>query len=120
MAFSTTIKNSNAVGGQLLVTVTLLDTAGSSDATQLGDCDTVTIQVTGTFGGGAVAVQVSNDGTNFVAAPTAVAIAAAGVAKLVEGNLGFRHYKFVLSGGDATTTLVCTILGVKRPFARAS
>lgn len=120
MAFSTTIKNSNTIPGQIVVTVTLLDTAGSSDATQLGDCDSITIQVEGTFASGAVAVQVSNDGLTYYAVPTAVSISAAGLKSVPADGLGFRHYKFVLSGGDGTASLTCTIVGTKRHFARAS
>lgn len=70
------------------------------------------VQVTGTFGtGGSVAVQGSNDATNFVAlndlGGTAIAITAAGIKGVSENTLAVRP---AVTAGDGTTLLTVTML----------
>lgn len=118
MAFSTTKRCANGTPGVKTVSITLADTAGSSDAEQLHDCDFITLQVTGTFGGATVAIQASNDGTNFVALPTAVSTISTALKSVPSDGLGFKHYKLVLSGGNASTDLACTLVGVNTSLSR--
>jgi hypothetical protein len=118
MAFSTTKKCVQSIPGVKTVTVTLLDTAGNSDAENLHDCDTITLQVEGTFASAAVAVQVSNDGATFYALPTAVSISAAGLKSVPADGLGFKFYRLAMTGGGGTTSLTCTLVGVNTSLSR--
>lgn len=118
MAFSTTKKCSNGLPGVKTVTITLADTSGNSDSENLHDCDTITLQVEGTFAAGSVAIQASNDGATFYALPTAVSIAAAGIKAVSADSLGFKFYRLALSGGGGTTSLTCTLVGVNTSLSR--
>lgn len=67
-----------------------------------------TIQVTGTFGtGGSVALEGSNDGTNFFALTdptgTVIAITSAGIKAITEACMYVRPH---VTAGDGTTALV--------------
>ncbi len=75
------------------------DTAG---AVFLPKAVQLSVQVIGTFDSATLAIQGSNDGTNFAALPTAVSLTAAGL-KLIAGP--FKYYKPVTSGGGATSDL---------------
>lgn len=73
------------------------------------------VQVTGTFGtGGSVAVQGSNDGTNYAAlrdpSSTTIAITAAGIKSVLEATL---HMRPAVTAGDGTTSLTATAFFVK-------
>jgi hypothetical protein len=72
------------------------------------------VQVTGTFGSGSVAIHGSNDGTNYAALPdpggTTIAISSAGIKAI---GAVTRYIKPVVSGGGGTTSLVATLLVVK-------
>jgi hypothetical protein len=70
----------------------------------------VSLQVTGTFGaGGSVAMEGSNDGTNFVALRdpqgVTIAITAAGIKAVLEA---VREYRPHVTAGDGTTALTVT------------
>ena len=69
------------------------------------------VQVTGTFGGATVAIQVSNDGTNFVTLRDATGIAitftAAGFAEFSTAAL---FIKPTSSGGTADNVTVTVVL----------
>ncbi len=111
MAFSTTKNLTRPMKAVRVATYTMNDTAGNGAAENFADCDRITIQVTGTFASGIISLQVSNDGTNFVAAPTAVSINAAGVVAVAENSLGFLYYRPVLASGGSTTALTVTFVG---------
>jgi hypothetical protein len=75
---------------------------------QYGD---ISAQVTGTFGtGGSVAIEGSNDTTNFVGlkdpSNTLIAFTAAGIKSVLEKT---RQVKPHCTAGDGTTTLVVTM-----------
>ena len=108
MAFSTTQSEVLVQPGVLSVRTTLADTAGNSLPMQLADADNVTFQFAVSGTAGTITVQCSNDGVTFFGLPTAVTAVAAGVASLVQANQGFRHYRFNLAGGDATTSWTIT------------
>ncbi len=59
-------------------------------------------QATGTADSSTITLNVSNDGTNFAAAPTAKAFTAAGVLDAV-GSERFRYYRWILSSDGAST-----------------
>ena len=69
------------------------------------------VQVTGTFGGATVALQVSNDGTNFVTLKdgtgTAITFMAAGMAEFSTAAL---FIKPTSSGGTADNVTVTVVL----------
>lgn len=70
------------------------------------------IQVTGTFGtGGSVAVEGSNDETNFAALrspdSSTIAITSAGVRAVLENTVQVRPH---VTAGDGTTALIVTML----------
>lgn len=69
------------------------------------------VQVTGTFGGATITLQVSNDGTNYVtlkdSAGTAISLTAAGMAEFSTAAL---YLKPTSSGGAADNVTVTVIL----------
>lgn len=110
MAFSTTKSEVFVKKGVLKAVVTLNDTAGNSGAFQMPDASHICLHVEGTFGGGSVKFQASNDGTNFYDLPSGLSVSAAGIFALEETDRGFLHYRLVLSGGGASTALTCTVI----------
>lgn len=70
----------------------------------------MSLQLTGTYVAGTVTGQASNDGTNFVALPTAVAFSALGLKVIAVADLGFRYYRFAYASMDAGNTLVLTVV----------
>ena len=120
MAFNTY----SFVGDQLLAgsleyqeqVTQLNDTAGNGAALAPFDrCTKITANVAGVFASGTVTMQGAPDGVTFAGLPTAVTFTAAGVAVLPDADLGMPAYRFVLSGGGATTSLTCVLRGVRRP-----
>ena len=96
------------------------DTLNAEWAVNTGDDGTpitsvgpkTSVQVTGTFGGATVAIQGSNDGTNWVALndEAAPASACSFTAAGVKGVLQFTKYiKPVVTGGTATGLVVSLI-----------
>jgi hypothetical protein len=69
------------------------------------------VQVTGTFGSATIALQVSNDGTNFVTlkdgSGVAITFTAAGMA---EFSTAARYIKPTSSGGTADNVTVTIVL----------
>ncbi len=65
-------------------------------------------QVTGTFGSGTLELQVSNDGTNYVALPSgAKSLTAAGVKSTFDGELaGFKYARLQLSGSTSPSLTI--------------
>lgn len=117
MSFSTTLKLVNTIPGQTVATCVLSDTAGNGDAIDFGACDNITLQIVAAGTAATVTVQCSNDGSNFVALPTAVS-AASGAKSIPFDGLGFRKYRLVLSGGAADTVCTCTFVGSNTKHAR--
>lgn len=75
------------------------------------------IQVTGTFGGGNVACQGSNDGTNFAAltdpGQTTIAITSAGIKQVTEATIKTRPA--VTSGTGVSVTITMFFRTTIRP-----
>ena len=68
------------------------------------------VQVTGTFGAGTVAWQISNDGTNFVTANTPAGVAISGTGAFLRQVLErARFSRPIVTGADGTTNLVVTL-----------
>lgn len=79
------------------------------DFTQWGD---MSVQVRGTWGaGGALAIEGSNDGTNYVvlnsAQGTALSLSADSLKQIVERP---RYVRARVTGGDGTTSLAATFV----------
>lgn len=75
------------------------------------------VQVTGTFGaGGTVAIEGSNDGTNYVTLNdpqgNALAVTTAKIEQILEMT---RYIRPRITGGDGSTSLTVTLL-LRRPF----
>jgi hypothetical protein len=68
----------------------------------------LTAHLTGTYVAGSLTIQCSNNGSTFVALPTAKTISALGVLSVAE--LGFRYYRFAFASMDAGNTLVLTVV----------
>lgn len=66
----------------------------------------MTFQGDGNDGAGTVSLQGSNDGTNFYALPTAISLTAAGVASVVQADLGYLYYNVHLTGSTGPTLRV--------------
>jgi len=98
---------------EIVVTWTPIAPGDTCEPIKKGLVDFVdrTVQVAGTFGGGTVTVEGSNDGTNYSVLNnvqgTSLSLAAAGVRAVAETPL---YTKPVLTGGAAsslTVTLLC-------------
>lgn len=87
----------------------------SGNAAQAGRWPTKSVHASGTFGaGGSVAIQGSNDGTNWFALDdslgTVIALtAAAPIADILQNT---KHVRAVVTAGDGTTALRVIIIGV--------
>lgn len=113
---ATTGKNAADVQGDgscLLWEFTPLTTTNADsspiDFTQWGD---MSVQVRGTWGaGGALAIEGSNDGTNYVvlnsAQGTALSLSADSLKQIVERP---RYVRARVTGGDGTTSLAATFV----------
>lgn len=86
--------------------VTEADTCASVTLSNYSDRS---IQVTGTFGGGSVACQGSNDGTNFAAltdpGQTTIAITTAGIKQVTEASILTRPNVTGGTGQSLTITM---------------
>lgn len=99
-------------GEALIASWTALD--GDDDGTALdvpAGYDVRSIQVTGTFDSGSVALHGSNDGSNYaalaaIAAGSAIAITAAGIKNVADAT---RYVKPVVSSGGASCSLTVTL-----------
>lgn len=69
----------------------------------------MTLQGDGNDGGGTLSLQGSNDGSNFFALPTAAQLTAAGVASVVQADLGYLWYRVNLSNITGTCVAVVGI-----------
>lgn len=70
----------------------------------------LTFQVAGTYVAGTIALQGSNDNSNFVALPTATSLSGVGIKAAVAADLGFRYYRLAFTSMDAGNTLTGRIV----------
>lgn len=70
----------------------------------------ITLQSTGTFDSGDLAIQKSNDGTNFAALATAITHTVAAMSAVATADLGFAFYKLDISTGGASQNVVATLM----------
>jgi hypothetical protein len=96
----------------VLVRWTSITEADAGNAVEFPALKARTIQATGTFDSGSVALHGSNDGTNFVALEdwegNAIAITSAGLVKV--GDLQVRQIKPVITGGGGTQDITINLL----------
>lgn len=101
-----TLTPSNPVSGAKLFTYTTVDSADTPSAIQVeGSSPAIGfLQVTGTFGGATVKLQLSNNGTNWVDARNLqgapIAILAAGGEEFSTGAI---HVRPLVTGGTGTS-----------------
>jgi hypothetical protein len=105
-----TLINSRPVSGVQLYTYSTMDSADTNPTAVLVDGTTPIVgfmQVTGTFGGAAAKLQVSNDNTNWVDAKdisgTTISIIAAGG---VEFSTSAVYVRPLVTGGSGTSLSV--------------
>ena len=93
------------------VSWTPVTNADTCRAVQYPEFSDKSIQVAGTFGSASVALNGSNDGTNFAAlrdpSSTTIAITSAGIKAVLENTFQVQPS---ISGGDGTQSLTITIL----------
>lgn len=101
----------------LLVVWTPVTEADSCAAVSLPEYGDKSIQVVGTFGSASVAVQGSNDGTNFEAlndpSSTAIGITAAGIKAVLENTV---YVKPVASGGSSQSLTINMLFHMSNPL----
>ena len=68
----------------------------------------LTAQLTGTYAAGSLTIPCSNNGSDFVALPTAKTISALGVLSVVD--LGFRYYRLAFASMNSSNVLVTTVV----------
>lgn len=102
----------SSVDGGKVITWASVPNADVGITPGAGLCGNVdkSVAVTGTFGGATVAIQGSNDGSNWFTlsdpAGDAVTFTAAGIAAVMEATL---HIRPSISGGDGTTSITVTM-----------
>lgn len=70
----------------------------------------LTWQLTGTLAAGTVTIQGSNDGSTFVALPTATSFSAVGLKAVATADLGFRYYRAAFASMNSSNSLVLTMV----------
>ena len=79
----------------------------------------ISIQTTGSaFDSLTVTANISNDGTNFVALPTALAFTSAGMKFIPKAELGFRYLALVMTN-DGTSSSVPYVVVCSRTNSKA-
>ena len=106
----TVVENTVIIGGLRKFQARIQDGDINVDF-QMPGAEKITFQLTGTTSAEVVTIQRGNDGTNFVALGTPIALSAPGVASMARGDIGFLHYRLSAAGGDATTDVVVTVVG---------
>lgn len=111
MALTTNTKSETAIKKTVLrVQFHFVGDAGNGEPMDLPDCATITFQATGTFSSATYTVQKSNDGVNYVALGTAIAISSAGMHSVAAADLGAAKYRIVVSGGGAGSDVTITVI----------
>ena len=104
-------------GSTLLVTWTPVTEADSCGAISLPEYSDKSVQVAGTFGGTSIAVQGSNDGTNFASlndpTQTVIAITAAKVQAVLENTVVIQP---VRTGGSSTSVTISILFHLTNPL----
>jgi len=80
----------------------------------LNEYDSITIQLTGTFDSSVQTVQVSNDGTNFIALPTALSFNAAAYKTPALADLGFYALQFSGASAGGNSAIAFTLFATRR------
>lgn len=98
-------------------------TVGTDGNFVIGDAmntyEHISIQTTGAaFDSLVVTAEISNDGTNYVAPPTALAFSAAGMKFIPKNELGFLYLRFVMTN-DGTNSSVPFIVVCSRTNSKA-
>ena len=77
--------------------------------------DSIAIQCTGSsFDSLVVTLNVSNDGVNYVALPTAVAFSTAGMKFIALADLGFKYLRFVMTNDGSASSVPYVIVCSRR------
>lgn len=106
---ATTINQDRPDRGMNVVAVTL-SAANDAVTFQMPRLSAMSIQVEG-ITTAAVALQASNDNSNFYALPTAVSLAADGIKSVAVADLGYRYYKILMTGASEAATV--TVVGME-------
>lgn len=109
---ATTINQDRPERGIVVVSATL-SAQNDTVAFQVPRVTAMSLQVTGTFNGSTLALEASNDGTNYAALPTAVSLTAAGIKSVALADLGYLHYRLSLTVASPTGALTATIIGME-------
>lgn len=67
------------------------------------------LQLVGTVAAGTVALQGSNDNTNFVALSTAISFSAAGIKSVAIVDLGYRYYRLAFASMNSSNSITLTL-----------
>lgn len=70
----------------------------------------LTAQLRGTLGAGTVALQGSNDNSNFVALPTAVSFSAVGIKSVAVADLGFLYYRVAVASSNGSNDITLDVV----------
>lgn len=118
-AIKPTVTDVSIRGNESTYTVvwTPVTEADTCVAVQMPEYADRSIQVSGTFGGASVAVQGSNDGTNFAAlrdpSSTTIAITTAGIRAVLENTY---QTKPVATGGTSQSLTIAMLFHLSHPF----
>lgn len=106
MAFATILHTAGQSVETVTVTATVDTDNDTYDFAPEHPMRAMTIQTIGDDGGGTTNLLCGNDGTNFVALPTAKSMTAAGVLSVVQADLGFKWYRIELTGSTNPTLTI--------------
>jgi hypothetical protein len=96
------------------------DSTGAAIGDDWAEWSDRSVQVTGTFGAGTIAWQISNDGTNFVTANTPAGVAISGTSAFLRQVLErARFSRPIVTGADGTTNLVVTLSAGRPTLGRS-
>lgn len=102
-ALSTTTK----LNGTILYKITQSGAnAGSVVLEHAAPISSWSAQLTGTVDSGVATLTVSNDGTNYVALPTAKSFSAVGVLAGVVAEMGFRYFRWTWASAGSSADVV--------------
>lgn len=100
-------------------TLTNADGTGAALGEDWVEFNDRSVQVTGTFGTGTVAWQVSNDGTTWFTANTPAGVAISGTANFLRQVLERAQFsRPIVTGGDGTTSLVVVLSAGRQTLGR--
>lgn len=79
---------------------------GNIDFASLGPIYAMCFQAKGTFGSGTLKLQVSNNGTDYVDAPTAASVTSDGVKSAATADCGYKFYRLNLASSTNPNIVV--------------